>query len=130
MPPRKTILCVESDLASYELVRYMAELEGMDCDQADSGVKALDMLSRREYAAVVLAVFVPEMDGFKLCRLIREFYAEMPVVFYSGAVRDSERRKGLDAGADAYLIKPNDFDLLFETLSSISVDASRQTIAA
>jgi DNA-binding response OmpR family regulator len=111
-------------------MRYVAGLAGVDCDIADSGTKALDMLGRNRYSAVVLAVFVPEINGFRLCRVIRDVYADMPVIFYSGAATDDERRRGLKAGADAYLLKPNDFDVLLKTIESIGRNASRTSIAA
>jgi len=69
----------------------------------------------------------PEGSGLDLCKQLREFNPQTPIVFYSGDARETEKAKGLAAGADAYLVKPDSdtvlptiFRLLNQTARSVS----------
>lgn len=51
--------------------------------------------------------WLPGIDGFELCKQIREFDSVTPILFYSGAAYDTDKEKGIAAGANAYVTKPN-----------------------
>jgi DNA-binding response OmpR family regulator len=68
----------------------------------------------------------PEGSGLELCRQLRKFNSQTPIVFYSGDAYEADKAKGLAAGADAYLVKPNTdtvtptiFQLLKQTTKSV-----------
>jgi DNA-binding response OmpR family regulator len=66
--------------------------------------------------------WLPNVDGFEVCRRIRQFDATTPILFYSGAAYESDKQKGVAAGANAYVTKP-DFDGLLETMLDLIAKA-------
>ena len=58
---------------------------------------------------------LPRLNGFELCRQIREIDSQTPIVFYSGAAYEKDKQQGIAAGANAYVIKP-EVDSLIKTL--------------
>jgi DNA-binding response OmpR family regulator len=58
---------------------------------------------------------LPDVDGFDLCRRIRDFDPGTPILFFSGAAYETDKKRGIEAGANAYVIKP-DFDGLLGTI--------------
>lgn len=72
--------------------------------------------------------WLTESNGIELCQQIRTFDSETPILFYSGAGYSTDIKKGLDAGAQAYLIKP-DFDHLKMTIDRlIDETGSKQSV--
>jgi DNA-binding response OmpR family regulator len=61
---------------------------------------------------------MPEMNGTDLCKELRKFDSVTPIVFYSAAAYESERKQALDCGAQAYITKPVSLDVLVEALRS------------
>jgi len=66
---------------------------------------------------------MPEISGLELCRRIRELDPQTPIVFYSGAAFERDRKKALECGASDYIVKPIEFDLLAERLKA-AVDSA------
>jgi DNA-binding response OmpR family regulator len=58
---------------------------------------------------------LPDLDGFALCRRIRDFDPETPILFFSGAAYEADKKRAIEAGANAYVIKP-DLDGLLESI--------------
>ena len=69
---------------------------------------------------------LPDLDGFDLCRQIRDFDSDTPILFFSGAAYEADKKRGIEAGANAYVIKP-DLDGL---LGSVKQFVSRAESAA
>lgn len=80
--------------------------EGYEVDVVDNGVAALVAVATVPYAAAAIDVMLPEMSGFEVCRRIREQGLLLPVLLLTARDAVEDRVKGLDAGADDYLIKP------------------------
>lgn len=80
--------------------------EGYEVDVVDDGVAALVAVATVPYAAAAIDVMLPEMSGFEVCRRIREQGLQLPVLLLTARDAVEDRVKGLDAGADDYLIKP------------------------
>lgn len=104
---RPEILLVEDTITTRELERSVLEGAGYAVVAASDGTEAWQILQTRRVDAVVSDVNMPRMDGIALCRTIRNSArtAELPVVLMTSLSSDSDRRRGLDAGADAYLTK-------------------------
>ena len=92
------------------LLRRALKEEGHAVDVAVDGPQGLWLATENEYGAIVLDVMLPGMDGFQLCRRLRESGAWAPVLMLTARDGVTDRVRGLDAGADDYLIKP--FSLL------------------
>jgi two-component system, OmpR family, response regulator len=114
------VLIVEDDVKMAGLIRRGLVEEGLAADVAGAGDDALWMAGATEYDAIVLDVMLPGMDGFELCRKLREAGRWSPVLMLTArdAVRD--RVAGLDAGADDYLVKPFSFAELHARLRSLA----------
>jgi DNA-binding response OmpR family regulator len=106
MPPRKAcILVVDNDVRMLRLMRRILEMEGYRVLEAGTGEAALEFLDWQEPDLVLLEVTLPGLDGYEVCRRIREF-STMPIIMVSAKGSDDEKLAGFDAGADDYVTKP------------------------
>lgn len=98
--------------------------EGFEVATAADGRAALDMLEAWRPDAVVLDVMMPELNGFQVCRRIKQHpdFTLVPVIMLTAKTSAADRFWGENAGADAYLTKPVDSIELVETLRSLLED--------
>ena len=101
---------IEDEMRMARLVKRALEEEGHAVDVAGDGPQGLWMATENRYAALVLDVMLPGFDGFELCRRLREAGIWVPVLMLTARDEVGDRVRGLDAGADDYLVKP--FSLL------------------
>ncbi len=92
------------------LLKRGLEEEGHAVDVAGDGPNGLWMATEFPYGAIVLDIMLPGFDGFELCRRLREAGIWMPVLMLTARDEVGDRVRGLDVGADDYLVKP--FSLL------------------
>lgn len=104
------VLVVEDETRMARLVKRGLEEEGHAVDVAGDGPEGLWLATENPYAAVVLDVMLPGFDGFELCRRLRAAGVWVPVLMLTARDAVGDRVRGLDAGADDYLVKP--FSLL------------------
>ena len=114
------VLAVDAHEDNCELLCIQLRSAGFECDTAHDGLSALALLKQQKYAAVVTTVFLSEISGIDLCRELRRFDSSTPVIIYTGAATVAERSAGFYAGADAYLIKPEDFENIVPTIISLT----------
>ena len=101
---------VEDDQRMSNLLQRSLEEEGHAVDVAHDGPNGLWMAKEFPYGAIVLDVMLPGFDGFELCRQLREAEIWTPVLMLTARDEIGDRVRGLDVGADDYLVKP--FSLL------------------
>ena len=104
------VLVIEDEVRMARLLKRALEEENHTVDVAGDGPDGLWMATENTYAAIVLDVMLPGFDGFELCRRIREAGIWVPVLMLTARDEVGDRVRGLDAGADDYLVKP--FSLL------------------
>ena len=104
------VLVVEDDLRMSRVLKRGLEEEGHAVDVAADGPEGLWLATENPYAAIVLDVMLPGFDGFDLCRKLRAAGVWPPVLMLTARDAVDDRVRGLDAGADDYLVKP--FSLL------------------
>lgn len=114
----------EADLLS-GLARALRE-EGYAVDTADDGEEGLYKAQSAEYDAVVLDVMLPRMDGWEVLRSLRQS-RKTPVLMLTARDAARDRVRGLDAGADDYLVKPFDLGELFARLRALIRRSAGQT---
>lgn len=102
---KSSVLVVDDDVRMVRMMKRTLELEGYRVLTASDGEAALDMLDREASCLVLLDIKMPDMDGYTICRRIREF-SQIPVIMVTAMASDEERVQGLDAGADDYITKP------------------------
>lgn len=106
MPSRKaSVLVVDDDVRMLRMMQRILELEGYRVLMASNGQAALDVFNEEEPALVLLDIMMPDMDGYTVCRRIREF-SQIPIVMVTVKGNEEEKVEGLDAGADDYVTKP------------------------
>jgi len=105
-PPTAKLLVVEDDAKLRSVLERTLAFEGYEVSSCSDGVSGLDALGSSSFDAVILDVSMPYLDGFGLCRRMRERGHLEPVLFLSARATITDRVTGLDAGGDDYLTKP------------------------
>jgi DNA-binding response OmpR family regulator len=106
------ILIAEDDIDLNEIIVKKLSAEGYAVDSCSSGRDALDHLNTARYDVAVLDVMMPEMDGFDTVGRLRSQGDMTPVILLTARDAIADRVKGLDIGANDYLVKPFSFDEL------------------
>lgn len=107
MPTHKgRILCTEDDEDTRELLVYVLNMAGYEVICTDSPLKALDMIKAERFDLCLMDNWMPGLSGEDLCKKIREFDSKTPILFYSGAAYDADRKRAMNSGAQGYLVKP------------------------
>jgi two-component system chemotaxis sensor kinase CheA len=117
--PKKRILVVDDSLNTREIERDVLEAWGYHVTLAEHGQEGLDKALAEEFDAVLTDVEMPVMDGFTLTARLREHerYRECPIIIITSREKESDRRRGMEVGADAYIVKGNfDQNSLVDTL--------------
>jgi signal transduction histidine kinase/ActR/RegA family two-component response regulator len=124
-PGRPTILLVDDDKASLDLLAAYLECSSMRLERATDGEEAVRLASRLRPAALVLDIRLPHVDGWQVLERLRsdQDTADIPVIVVSVV---DEPARGLAMGASAYLIKPVSRDDLLATLERVGVDARQR----
>ncbi len=106
MASRKaSVLVVDDDVRMLRVMQRILEVEGHRVLKASNGEVALDMFDEEIPDVVLLDIMMPGMDGYAVCRRIREF-SRIPIIMVTVKGSDIEKIEGLDAGADDYVTKP------------------------
>lgn len=99
------ILIVEDEVAIAELEKDYLELSGFDVEVANDGLIGLQKALEEEYNLVILDLMLPGIDGFEICRKIRDD-KNTPIIMVSAKKDDIDKIRGLGLGADDYMTKP------------------------
>ena len=113
---KPTVLCVDDHEDSLELLEIIFEMEGFEVKTCDSLENCLQLIYETEFSAIVMDQRFGRETSLELCSKIRAHYPSMPIIYYSAEVRKTEIEKTFEAGATAYLTKPDDFGNLTETV--------------
>ncbi len=118
---RHLVMVVEDDVEMNELQRELLGLHGLETVAAYTGAEALEVQDRCPTDAVLMDVMLPEMDGFEACRRLKSHNGgrNVPVIMVTALDSDDSRRRGFEAGADGYFVKPFDPDEVVSTLRTL-----------
>lgn len=103
---RSYILIVDDDEKIISMLRRALVFEGFEVQTANNGTQGLREMIVREPDLLILDVMMPEVDGWEVCRRMREAGSTVPVLMLTAKDDVQDRVKGLDIGADDYLVKP------------------------
>ena len=106
------VLVVEDDVKLARSLQRGLALDGYQVEVAGTGDTGLSMATETEFRAIVLDVMLPGLDGFAVCEQLRARKLWTPVLMLTARIEVTDRIRGLDGGADDYLVKPFDFDEL------------------
>ena len=121
------VLCVDDDEDACEVFRQLLSTYGLDTTCVQSAAAAWPLIKQHPYDLYILDGWLPLTDGFEFCRQLREFDADTPILFYSGAAYDADKRNGMAAGANAYVTKP-DFEGLIEAITNLIAAAKARDV--
>ena len=114
------LLVVEDESHLATGLKLNLELEGFTVDVAESARQAGQFLVRpHTYGAIVLDVMLPDLDGFELCEKLRDAGNHVPVIMLTARSSPHDRVRGLEAGADDYLVKPFELSELLARIRSL-----------
>ena len=99
------ILAVDDEPRYVRVIKINLEASGYDVITAESGATALELAVTENPDLVLLDLMMPDIDGYEVCRRIREF-SNMPIIMLTALTETNNKVKGLDLGADDYITKP------------------------
>ena len=104
----KKIVLVEDDSDLFALVKYNLEKEGFAVAGSQTGKGALELCRRERPDLIILDIMLPDSDGLEICKALRN-HAELgnvPIIFLTARVSETDRILGLELGANDYIVKP------------------------
>ena len=125
------VLVVEDEESLHALLQYNLEKEGFSVDVAVDGEEALMMIDERAPDIVILDWMLPKVSGIEVCRRLRgrAQTRNLPIIMLTARGEESDRVRGLDTGADDYMVKPFSFQELLARLEAI-VRRARPAVGA
>lgn len=105
---KKKILVVDDEVGLAKVVEIRLKAAGYDVILAYDGQEGLEKAKAENPDLMILDLMLPKMDGFKVCGLLKSDarYKKIPIIIYTARVQDSDQQLGKEVGADAYITKP------------------------
>ena len=100
------VLLVEDDEVISERLKRALEKEGYNADLAHDGQTGLELAKLGDYSVIILDIMMPKRDGWSVCQALRDSKNTTPILMLTAKDAIEDRVKGLDLGADDYLVKP------------------------
>ncbi len=99
------VLVVDDEKLIVKGIKFSLEGDGMEVECAYDGEEALAKIKENDFDIVLLDVMLPKLDGFEVCKAVREF-SNVPIIMLTAKDSDMDKILGLDYGADDYITKP------------------------
>jgi DNA-binding response OmpR family regulator len=113
------ILVIEDETTILEFLRVGLTYEHYEVSEAVDGPTGLALARQREFDLVILDVMLPGLDGFAVCRQLRESGKDVPIIMLTARKEVADRVAGLNLGADDYLTKPFGFEELLARVNAV-----------
>ena len=111
MPPkpstRACVLCIDDDEDFRVMLVTRLRYELIEARAVGTAAEAISSTQTERFDLYVVDSQLTDLDGFDLCRRIRDVDPDTPILFFSGAADEAERKRGIEAGANDYVIKPD-----------------------
>lgn len=114
----KTVLTIDDDTAITELLAMLLRTHGYDVKTVNTGEEGVEAIKKHNPHVVILDLMMPGMDGWQVCKTVREF-SNVPIVILSALDDPAMIASALDAGADDYLVKPVSSSILVAHLNRL-----------
>lgn len=125
---RPRVLCVDDDEDSRVMLTMLLRLAPIEAKAVGTAAQALSLIQAERFDLYMLEAWLPEIDGFELCRRMRALDPHIPILFFSGAAYEADKKKGIEAGADDYVLKP-DISALVRTVKQFMSPDVQQPVA-
>jgi DNA-binding response OmpR family regulator len=127
--PKKTILIIEDEPHIVMGLRDALEFEGFRVVSAEKGRDGIQLAKSEAPDAVILDLMLPDINGYAVCEEIRRWSAFVPVIMLTARSQETDKIRGLDAGADDYVTKPFSVNELIARMRAILRRAARGSTA-
>jgi DNA-binding response OmpR family regulator len=122
--PKFRILCTEDDADTRDLIVVLLNGHNLEVVTSASSTESMDLARNQRFDLYLLDNWLPVLLGL-ICQELRRFDSKTPILFYSGAAYDKDKKQALESGAQGYLTKPADGDeLVAEVLRLIAASRS------
>jgi DNA-binding response OmpR family regulator len=128
--PRRKILIIEDEPHIVLGLTDALEFEGFEVASAGTGRDGVNLARQEKPDAILLDLMLPDTNGFQVCQELRRWDAFVPIVMLTARSQESDKIRGLDAGADDYVTKPFSVGELAARMRAILRRASRPSSAA
>jgi DNA-binding response OmpR family regulator len=126
--PKFRILCTEDDPDTRDLIVIILNAHNCEVVTAASSAESLRLARTQHFDLYLLDNWLAGSSGIELCEELRKFDSKTPILFYSGAVNDTDKKQAQECGAQGYLTKPADGDaLVAEVFRLIAASQSSRT---
>ena len=117
----KKILFVDDEPQLVEMVKIRLEANNYEVILASDGEQALEKARGEKPDLIILDIMLPKMDGYKVCRMLKfdDKYSSIPVIMLTARSQESEKSMGEEVGADAYIIKPFEPQMLLGKIKEL-----------
>ena len=115
----KTVLYVEDNEDSCEIMTYLLNEAGYETVTCSSSEEALKLAKEGGFDVIILDHQFAKISGMDICRIIRAYDQTTPIIFHTGDAMKSVQEEALEAGANAYLIKPHGLDTIIQTIREL-----------
>jgi OmpR-family two-component system manganese-sensing response regulator len=126
--PKGRILCVDDDKDTRDMMTALLGLEGYEVVQARNVAEGLALAVSENFDLILLDWVFADGTGIELCKMIRRTSAAAPILFYSGMALKDDIENAMSAGAQGFLVKPVDFQVLLQNVSRLVDDGSKSTV--
>lgn len=119
--PKPKVTIVDDDRDTRELLSFALDSEGFEVNAAANGLRLISSLQLKRPDIILMDVNMSWIDGFELCKAVKknEQFRDIPIIFISGRGEPEDRRRGLEAGAADYFVKPLDLNALITRLREL-----------
>lgn len=115
---KNKILVVEDDLKIQELIVEFLSSQNYEVYSSNDGVQGYENFKTRAYDLVILDVMMPLLDGYSLCKMIRQSNKDVPIIFLTALGSEEDEVKGFEAEGDDYITKPFSFNVLIKRVEA------------
>ena len=118
---RKKILIIEDEKDLVDAVTLRLEANGYEVIASYDGEDGLGKARKEKPDLIILDLMLPKMDGYKVCGLLKlnEKYKKIPIIMFTARAQESDIKLGQEVGADAYIIKPFDSQVLLDKIKEL-----------
>ncbi len=118
---KKRILVVDDEAELVKVIQIRLEFAGYEALAAYDGMEALDKARKEGPDLIMLDLMLPKIDGYKVCAMLKRDtkYNKIPIIMLTACAQESNERLGLELGADVYLVKPFESEMLLSKIREL-----------
>lgn len=114
MNKKRRILFVDDEADLVKVVTFRLENAGYEVIPAFDGQEGLDKARTEKPDLIILDLMLPKVNGYKVCRMLKssEKYKGIPIIMFTARTQEADKKMGMEAGAEAYIVKPFEPEIL------------------